>query len=179
MAAEAREPIEIFYSYAHKDELLRNKLEIHLSTLKRQGLIAGWHDRDINAGTEWKLEIDEHLNTAHVILLLVSPDFLASDYCYDIEMTRAMQRHQAGEAQVIPIILRPTDWQTAPFSKLQALPTNARPVTEWPNRDKAFLDVASGIRKALAELPIVNLPSSKRAWNGPSSRSSPACRENF
>jgi hypothetical protein len=144
--------IEVFFSYSHKDEELRDELEKHLSILKRQGVITGWHDRRIGAGREWAGEIDTHLNTADVILLLISSDFLASDYCYDVEMKRAMERHEAGEARVIPVILRPVDWKGAPFGKLQALPTDAKPVTEWPNRDGAFLNVAQGIRAAVEEL---------------------------
>ena len=96
--------VELFYSYPHRDEELRNELDKHLSILKRQGVIDGWHDRRILAGKEWEGEIDEHLNTAHVVLLLISSDFIASDYCYDVEMKRAMERHEAGEALVIPIL---------------------------------------------------------------------------
>jgi hypothetical protein len=160
MSEKPAKPIGIFYSYSHKDEELRDELEKHLSILKRQGVITGWHDRRIGAGKEWKGEIDTHLNTAHVILLLISADFLASDYCYDVEMKRAMERHEAGEARVIPVILRPVDWEGAPFGKLQALPTDAKPVTEWPNRDKAFWDVARRIRAAVEELasPVAGLP---------------------
>ena len=145
-------PVELFYSYSHKDEELRDELERHLSILKRQGVIAGWHDRRIGAGKEWKGQIDAHLNTARVILLLISADFLASDYCYDVEMRRAIERHEAGEARVIPVILRAVDWKGAPFGKLQCLPTDAKPVTSWTNRDEAFRDVAQGIRKAVEEL---------------------------
>src|SRR5712691_10129341 len=109
-------PVEIFFCYAHKDEELLNKLKTHLIPLYREGLIGLlWHDRNISAGTEWKQEIDVHLNTADVILLLVSPDFMASDYCYAIEMKRAIERHEQDEACVIPIILRPTDWRIAPL----------------------------------------------------------------
>jgi len=140
---------ELFYSYAHSDERLRKQLEKHLAIMKRQGLIEGWHDRKIVAGTQWKDQIDEHLNSADIILLLVSSDFLASNYCYDIEMVRALERDKAGEAIVIPVILRPCDWTEAPFSKLQALPKDAKPVTTWANRDEAFLDVARGIRAAV------------------------------
>src|SRR5205823_6498299 len=118
--------LTLFYSYAHADEALRNELEKHLSTLKRQGYITDWHDRNISAGWEWASAIDEHLNTAQVILLLVSSDFIASDYCYSIEMTRALERHTTGDACVIPIILRSVDWEDAPFGKLQALPTEGR-----------------------------------------------------
>src|SRR5947209_333656 len=104
--------IEVFFSYAHEDEKLRLGLEKQLISLKRQGLITGWHDRKIVPGTDWANEIDTHLNTASIILLLVSPDFIASEYCYSIEMQRAMERHKSGEAHVIPIILRPVDWES-------------------------------------------------------------------
>ena len=140
---------ELFYSYSHGDERLRKELEKHLAVMKRQGLIQEWHDRKIVAGSEYKGEIDEHLNSAEIILLLVSSDFLASDYCYGIEMTRAIERHEAGEATVIPVILRPCDWMGTPFSKLQALPKDAKPVTTWSRRDDAFLDVVKGIRAAI------------------------------
>jgi TIR domain/CHAT domain len=145
-------PIEVFFSYAHEDEELKNELVKHLSILKRQGVITAWHDREITAGTEWAGEIDRHLNTAHIILLLISSDFLASDYCYDIELAQAMERHATGEACVIPVILREVDWKGAVFGKLQALPKNADPVANWVNRDQAFADVARGIRKAVEEL---------------------------
>ncbi len=144
--------IEIFYSYAHEDERLRKKLETHLSLLKQEGLITGWYDREIRAGAEWAHEIEAHLNSAHIILLLVSPDFMASDYCYSVEMRRALERHDAKAARVIPIILRPTDWKKAPFNKLQVLPSNHRPITKWSDRDEAFLHVAQDIRKAVDEL---------------------------
>ena len=121
--------IEIFYSYAHKDETLREELEKQLSLLQWQGILTGWHDRRIGAGQEWADEINTHLNTANVILLLISPDFMASKYCYGIEVKRAIERHEQGDALVIPIILRPVHWQGAPFGKLQALPTDAIPVT--------------------------------------------------
>ena len=104
-------PVEIFISYSHKDEALRERLGTHLSLLKRQGVIDAWHDRQIGAGDEWAGAIDAHLNSAAVILLLVSADFLASDYCYDLEMTRALERHDAGDARVIPVILRSVDWR--------------------------------------------------------------------
>jgi hypothetical protein len=144
--------IEVFYSYAHKDEKWRNELENQLSNLKRQGLITSWYDRKISAGMDWTIEVDIHLNRASIILLLISPDFIASDYCYGIEMKRAMERLEAGEARVIPIILRPTDWQGTPFDKLQVLPSVGKPVTNWRDRDKAFLEIAKGIRKAVEEL---------------------------
>jgi hypothetical protein len=146
--------IEVFFSYSHKDEKLRNKLETQLSLLKQQGQITEWHDRKISAGREWADEINEHLNTADIILLLVSPDFLASEYCYSNELKRALERHERGEARVIPVILRRVYWQGAPFGKLQALPTDAKPVTgpNWHNQDEAFFNVAEGIRKAVEDI---------------------------
>ena len=98
--------LEVFYSYSHKDEALRDELEKHLALLKRQGLITNWHDRRIGAGDEWRDQIDAHARSAQIILLLISADFLASDYCYDVEMKLALERHAAHEAVVIPIILR-------------------------------------------------------------------------
>lgn len=152
MKQETSHPIELFYSYAHRDERLRKRLETHLSALRQQGVITEWHDRKIVAGTDWKQSIDAHLMTAMVILLLISPDFLASDYCYGIEMQRALARHAKGDARVIPVILRPVDWQGTPFAHLQCVPTDAKPVTTWTNRDEAFRDVATAVRAAIEQL---------------------------
>jgi len=154
-------PVEVFYSYAHEDEKLRDELTKHLANLKRQGIITQWYDRDISAGKEWDDEIRTHLNSASVVLLLISPDFMNSDYSNDVEVKRAMERHEAKEARVIPIILRPVDWEGAPFSKLEALPTDAKPVTSWDDQDEAFLGVTRGVRKAVAELagPSLGIPS--------------------
>jgi hypothetical protein len=158
---------EIFFCYAREDEKLRIELEKQLNILKRQGFINFWHDREISAGKEWEREIDAHLNTAHIILLLVSPDFMVSDYCYSKEMKRAMERHEAGEACVIPVILRPVIWRKAPFGKLQALPTDGKPVvsTLGHSLDEGFYDVAEGIRKAVEEMSISPLvvPAKNRA----------------
>src|SRR6266567_4431093 len=145
-------PIEVFYSYSHKDEKLRQRLENHLTILKNEGLISGWKDADITAGAEWDDEIKKHLNAAKIILLLISEDFLASKYCYDIEMKRAMERHERGEARVIPIILHEVDWSRAPFGKLKALPKDGKAVSSWRNRAQAFKNVALGIRNAIEEL---------------------------
>lgn len=144
--------IEVFFSYSHKDEKLRDELEKHLTILKRQGMISGWHDRKITAGKEWEGQIDAHLNTAGLILLLISADFLFSNYCYDVEMNRAMERHEAKEARVIPVILRACSWRGSPFGKLQALPPNGKPVRSWKSRDEAFYAVAKGIEEAVAEM---------------------------
>ena len=142
----------MFYAYSHKDEALRDELEEHLALLKRQGYIVGWHDRRIGAGEEWKGQLDKNLEESQIILLLISPSFLASDYCYDIETKRALDRHDKGEATVIPVILRSVDWRNSPFGKLRALPSNARPVTVWENRDEVFTNIAQGLRRTIDEL---------------------------
>ena len=146
--------IKIFYCYAHEDKTLRDELEKHLTPLKRTGQITEWYDRDIQGGTDWESEIETHLTTANIILLLVSPDFIFSDYCYGVEMKKALDRHKAGQAHVIPIILRPVLWQETPIGVLQALPTDGEPVTLWPNRDKAFWDVVKGIHEVVRKLTI-------------------------
>lgn len=152
MEVEQTQPVEIFFSYSHKDQRLRDQLETQLSLLKREGLISNWYDHKIVAGENWQDQIDKHLNTAQIILLLISPDFIASDYCYNIEVERALERHKAGEARVIPLILRRTDWKGAPFGKLQALPEGDKPVTSWTKRDEAFFNIAQGLRKVLKEI---------------------------
>ncbi|MEQ2355756.1 DnaB-like helicase C-terminal domain-containing protein [Pseudoalteromonas piscicida] len=141
--------VSIFYSYSHKDEKLRNDLETHLSPLYRKGLISNWHDRCIVAGREWESDIDDNIRSADIILLLVSSDFIASDYCYGKELSIAIDNHEANKSIVIPIILRPTDWGSAPFAKLQALPVDAKAVTSWNNPDEAWLDVVKGIKKSI------------------------------
>jgi len=144
--------IEVFFSYAHEDEELCKKLEKHLSLLKRLGTINTWHDRNINAGSEREREIYMHLNTAQIILLLVSPDFMASDYCYSVEMKRAIERHKRGEARVIPILLRPALWEDTPLHQLQVLPTNGKPIKNWHHQDKAFFHIAEEIKKVVQKL---------------------------
>ena len=142
----------LFFSYSHAEEGLRDQLETQLAMLKRQGIIETWHDRRIVAGENLDHAIGAHVENDDVVLLLVSPDFLASDYCYDVEMMRAMERHAAGEAVVIPVILRACDWHAAPFGKLMATPTDGRPITQWPDRDQAFLEVAKAVRAAVKKL---------------------------
>src|SRR6266700_5881307 len=154
--------IEIFISYADLCQALLKELEKHLANLKRQDIISSWYDGDITPGAEWESEIKERLLYAQIILLLISADFSYSDFCSRIEMKQAIDRHNAGEVCVIPVLLRPTDWQGAPFDKLKMLPTDAKAVTSWPTHDDAFLDVVQGIRKAIDDLTnmriIVNPP---------------------
>jgi internalin A len=136
----------LFFSYSHKDEGLRDELETHLKLLQRQRIISTWYDRKILAGSEWDREIDNRLERADIILLLISADFIASDYCWDREVKRALERHNTKKAIVVPVVLRSCDWKGAPFGKLQGLPTGMKAVTAWPDRDAAWTDVATGIR---------------------------------
>jgi hypothetical protein len=144
--------IEIFFSYAREDQKLLHQLQKFLKPLKQAGLVNDWHDGNISPGKQWADEITRHLNTAHIILLLVSVDFIDSDFCQSVEIKRAMERNEAGEARVIPVILRPVNWWGELFGRLQALPMGAVPVTKWRNREDAFLIIAEGIRKAVEEL---------------------------
>ena len=155
------QPLKLFYSYSHKDEPLRNQLDTHLKILQRQKLIHPWHDRCIPAGKDWAKEIDDNLKRADIILLLISADFIASDYCYEIELKQAMERHQANKARVIPIILRHADWSNTPFSNLQAFPTNAKPITSWSDRDEAWLNVETTIRET-----VEDIKSQRYEWHG-------------
>lgn len=149
---EAVRAVRVAFSYSHKDEELRDQLETHLKLLQRQGIISTWHDRKIMPGDKWEGVIDENFRKAELILLLVSADFLASDYCYQTEMTLALEREAYGEATVIPVILRKCDWKFELFGKLQGLPKNAKPVRSWRDRDEAWADVAQGIRKTVESL---------------------------
>jgi len=144
--------LKLFYSYAHVDEEFRNRLETSLAMLLRDGMIGEWHDRRITPGTTWGDEISRHLEEADLIVLLVSPDFLASEYCYDIETKRALQRHDEGTARVIPIIVRVSDWRVAQFARLQALPKDSKAVRSWADQDEAWQNVTEGIRATIDDL---------------------------
>jgi hypothetical protein len=144
--------LDLFISYSHADRELRDELAKHLSGLRNLGIINDWFDGDIIEGTEWEQELLHHLNTAQIILLLVSANFIASEFSYQIEMQRALERHDAGLARVIPIILHPTDWKQLPFAKIQALPTDGKPVSVWPNRNEAFVNIVKGIKRSIRNL---------------------------
>jgi hypothetical protein len=145
-------PIQIFFSYAHEDEKLMDAVRRQLVLFDRQRIIEKWHDRRIPPGTSWKDKIDDRLRDAQIILLFVSPHFFESDYCFETEMREALRRHASGAARVVPIILRPCLWQSAPFAQLQALPTDAKPISTWPDLDEACVDAAQGIMNVVFEL---------------------------
>jgi len=139
-----------FISYSHKDEPYRVELDKHLALLKRQNLINVWSDHCIRPGEKFDPAISAALEEADLVLLLVSADFIHSDYCFGIEMQRAMARQSEGGAMVVPIIVRPCDWMTAPFGRLKALPKDGLAVTKWPSLDDAFLDIVQQLRSLLA-----------------------------
>ncbi len=144
--------IEVFISYHEKDEELRQELEKHLGTLLREKVITSWHQREIIAGEEFQDEINQHLKRAGLILLLMSPDFIASDYHWTVEVTRALEQNAAGKARAIPVLLRYADWENPPIDKLSPLPSNRKPIKGWTDQDEAFLEVVKGIRKEVAQL---------------------------
>jgi hypothetical protein len=153
--------VHLFFSYASKDEELREELEKHLSDLKNSGLITAWHDRMVDPGYDWAEQVGIHLNKAHIILLLISSDFMANGNCYGTEMQRALERHDLKEALVVPVLLRPVRFARAPFAKLQVLPKDGRPITIWQNQDSAFVDVAIGIEDLIQHhfrLPVQLVP---------------------
>ncbi len=152
---------------------MRDRLQVHLAMLKRNGLIETWNDRMIPAGGVLDDEIDTHLKQADVVLLLVSADFLASDYCYSREIKRALERREQGLTHVIPIILDHCDWLHSPLARLKAVPKDGTPISKWPNESEAWQDVVSEIRAALpatatSPLPPVSLqPTSARQPSDP------------
>lgn len=150
---EMKQTFQVFCSYSHRDREYQDELAQHLSTLKRLGLIELWYDKEICAGDDWKKEISENLEKADIVLLLVSANFIASDYCYTIEMKRALELHESKQAIAIPIIIKTCDWEViSPLSKLQALPSNAKAVDRWTNPNEAWTDVSKGIRKTIDKI---------------------------
>jgi hypothetical protein len=149
--------VEVFFSYHPKDSNLRDELAKHLKPMKREGLITDWYAGNTEAGVEEKEEAKTYLDTARIILMIVSPDFLASDYHYDVEMKRALERHKAGEVRVIPIMLKPTEgWDRTDFKGLLSLPRDGRPVSKWPDKDEAFANIAGEIRRVANHLQKPN-----------------------
>lgn len=151
-AKQSSSPVRIFISYAPEDESLRRELEAHLSSLKRQGEVEILSDSSTPGGSAWISGINPRLEQADIILLLISSDYLASDFNYSVEMRYAFERHEKGKTRIVPVILRTTYWEVPPFDKLQVLPANGIPVTQWPDRDAAFADIAQGLRKIIQEL---------------------------
>ena len=163
-------PVEVFCSFAEADAQLLEQLERHLGVLQQEKVITIWNKRQVVAGSDWKVELDQHLNTASIILLLISSDFLASGYQYGIELQRAMQRHDTREAHMIPILVRPCDWIYTPFGEFQIVPRNEKAVTTWRNRDEAFTEIVMEVRAALADVQQIKgkfPPIVPATWNVP------------
>lgn len=148
-----RSPVAAFISYAHADDRLFQRLLQHLSVLVQQGVLAAWHDRRIEPGVEWDTAISTELQRAQLILLLVSPSFMASEYVQGREVKQALDMHDREAARVVPIVLRHVAFERTPIGRLQALPTNAKPVIAWRHPDEAFRDVTRAIRTLLATWP--------------------------
>lgn len=155
-------PIEIFFSYAHEDEDLMNDVRRQLVVHERNGRILKWHDRMIPPGAEWRDQIDWRLERAEIVLLFVSPHFIESRYCYEVEGEAALRRHASGEARVVPVILRPCSWEVTPFGELQALPRDAKPISRWEDRDEACLDAARGVMTLVDELAAKRSPQTSQ-----------------
>jgi hypothetical protein len=147
-----KQPIDIFFSYAHEDERWMHAVRQQLVLFDRQKRINKWYDRMLIPGENWKDKIDHHIHNAGIVLLFVSPDFFDSNYCYEVELKQALKQHKEGKTVVIPIIVRPCPWENAPFAKLQALPTDGQPISKWNDQDEATLNVANGIMKLVEKL---------------------------
>ena len=158
------QPVSVFLSYAHEDERLKDRLVAALAGLEQDGLVNLWHDREIGAGKDWHGVIDDRLNQADLILLLVSPDFLASDFCRTVELARALERSERRQSRVIPVILRSCDWQATALGQFQALPRDGRPVVEQGDESNALAEVAAGVMAAALAIRAEALPA---IWNVP------------
>ena len=157
MVGESAEgPLQIFCSYSHKDADLLDQFKAHTSILRRTGPVLTWTDREILPGSDWSREIASRLDSADIIVLLVSADFIASDYCHTKEMKCAMERGAAQEAKVVPVIVRPCLWQKAPFGHLQVLPPGGKAINNWPYRkqDSAWVEIAIGLSK-IVEVALI------------------------
>ena len=149
LANHSPKPLKVFISYSKRDKELRDELDIHLSTLKRQQYIDTWHDQDILPGDAWDAEIRQELHQADIVLFLISANFLATDYIMDIELPQALGRRAEGETTIIPIILRPCDWEGTRLGQLMALPQKGKPITSWSSRDEAWTEVVRGIKRVI------------------------------
>lgn len=143
-------PVKVFISYSHKDEHHKEALAEHLTMLQRNGVISTWDDRQLVAGDDWKDQISANLEEAELILFLVSPSFLASSYCFDVEFARARAKHAEGSAILVPIFVRASDWKSSDLQAYQGLPKDAEPVAKWPDQDEAWMNVIDGLKKRLA-----------------------------
>ena len=157
--------MRVFISYSHRDQAALDRLHTHLAPLLSEGLIDTWYDRQILAGGGIDAEIDRELESCDLFLLLVSPDFLASDYCVNREMGRALERHREDAARVVPIIVEPCDWLSLPLHELKALPRDGKPISEWPNPNNAYLDIVRELRRILETRKAAGPPMRRAAFS--------------
>ncbi|MEL6968812.1 MAG: toll/interleukin-1 receptor domain-containing protein [Bacteroidota bacterium] len=143
---------KIFIAYSRKDVTLLQELRAHLAILERAKLARIWYDGEIEAGSNWEESIKNAMFEANLVLMLISPDFIASDYCYNVEMSRAISLHDQRSLKIIPVILRPCNWHLSPLGRIQALPQNGLPITEWDSSDKAFTLIVDRIANSLKEI---------------------------
>ena len=146
---DTKQGVRVFFSYSHKDESYLDELRTHLANLREEGLICDWHDRAIRPGEEWEAAILDHLNQADVIVLLVSPDFNASNFCRRVEMARAIQRHQEGTALLVPMVVRQVESLPAEIAHLQAIPKDLKPISSFRRKDEGYVQVARALRSVL------------------------------
>lgn len=158
MSRREQEPLLLFYSYSPKDNKLRERLDLHLTAFKRKGLITTWSEHEVTPGGDVSQQVIDKLSMANIILLLISADFIASDFCYSIHMERILLKHKARATRVVPILLRPVHWTDAPFGQLQPLPAPNSPVSTWRDREGAFFKIAQGIEKVALELQSPEAP---------------------
>ncbi len=157
--------MKAFLSYSHKDEWALERLHAHLAVLRREGKITEWFDRRILAGGEVDEQISAQLEQCDLFLPLVSADFLASNYCYEREMERAIERHEAGATQIVPVIVEPCDWKSSPLKRFKALPRDGKPITEWTNQNNAFLDIVTELRRLVPDGPTETAPTASTPTN--------------
>lgn len=148
--------IKIFIAYSRQDHDLLTELRQHTKILERAHKIKIWHDGEIEAGHEWESEIKKALYSADIVLLLISKDFLASDYCYEKEMVEVLDLHRTRKIIVLPIILKPCAWKDAPFAKFQVLPLGGIPIISpnWHSRDEPFLEIVEILKTKSAQIRL-------------------------
>lgn len=148
--------MKAFLSYSHNDRLMLEKLHTHLTQIRREGLLTTWTDHEISAGSRLDDKISSNLQNSQLFIALLSPDYIASRYCYEKEFFTAKEMEKAGKLTIIPVIVEPCDWQNTPFMKYKALPQDGKPIVEWQNVNTAFLDVITNLRKLLHPTPMAN-----------------------
>lgn len=146
------QPVKIFISYARKDAAFKDELLMHLKPLVRQNIISSWHDSEVELGDKWEPDILNHLRTADVILFLISPAFMASDYIHTHEIQEAEKRYQQGRTKIVPIWIKEVGYESEFLKPFQALPKDRKPVADWHDHDAAWVDVVKQLLKLFEKL---------------------------